>query len=126
MRKLLVVDDDEMVRTCVTACLTALGYEVIQAENGLDAIDKYSSMGGEISLVIMDATMPKLDGINATRKIKELNPTSKVILMSGSAERPLTEVNPDAFLSKPFGGKELYQAIRHILAEHEISSPMAS
>lgn len=126
MRKLLVVDDDEMVRTCVTACLRAVGYEVIEAENGLDALEKYKSMGGEISLIIMDITMPKLDGIDAAKRIREINPSSKVILMSGSSEKAPDEAKPDAFLIKPFRGKELYEAIQHILVEHELPSMFAS
>jgi len=125
VRKLLVVDDDEMVRTCVSACLEAVGYEVVQAEDGLEAIEKYTSMGCEISLVIMDVTMPKMDGVDATKKIKEINPSSKVILMSGSSERSFSGIIPDAFLSKPFGGKELYLAVRNILFEHEFSTTMS-
>lgn len=126
MRKLLVVDDDEMVRACVTACLKAVGFEVIEAENGLEALEKYSSLGGEISLVIMDVTMPKLDGIDAAKRIREINPSSKVILMSGSSGRSPQEAKPDVFLPKPFRGKELYEAIRQVLGAHESPTCVAS
>ena len=126
MPKLMVVDDDETIRTCVTACLEAVGFVVIQAEDGLDALDKYRSMADEISLVIMDVIMPNLNGIDATKRIREINPSSKVVLMSGASERALNEATPDAFLPKPFRGKELYQVVHHILPEHEFSQWVAS
>lgn len=119
MHKLLVADDDEMIRSCVAACLKAVGYEVIEAQDGLDALGKYYSLGDGISLSIIDVSMPNLNGIDVAKRIREIDPTARVILMNGFPEKSVEEIKPDAFLLKPFRGKELYQVIRHVLVEYE-------
>jgi len=113
--KLLVVDDDELMRECVTAMLTALGYEVIQAKDGLEALLVYQAMRDNIALIIMDIVMPRMDGIAATKVIKAADPSAKVILMSGHSECDPSEAKADAFLPKPFSSKTLRDTVEQIL-----------
>jgi len=114
MCKLLVVDDDELVRCSISAILSNMGHDVIQAKNGLEATILYKDRCDEIDLVIMDIMMPVMDGISATRSIKSAKATAKVILMSGFFEQ-IAPAEADAFLYKPFSRITLTDSVEHIL-----------
>jgi len=115
MEKLLVVDDDELVRLCVTSILAAVGYDVVEAKDGLEALSVYQAFQEEVCLVIMDITMPRMDGISAAKIIKYTYPSSKVILMSGRPEPLPAEPMADAFLPKPFRSRELLEKVQQVL-----------
>ena len=115
--KLLVVDDDEMVRVFVTAILATLGYDIVEAKDGLEALLVYQAMRSEISLIIMDIMMPRMDGIAATKVIKATDPSTKVILMSGHSEHDPAEAKADGFIQKPFSGKDLLEVVQKVLHE---------
>lgn len=90
---ILIVDDQEMVRTLVADLLTDLDYEVITACDGHDALDLYGRMMEEaqardrpehpVDLVILDMILPKIDGMETFDRLRELNPDVRVILSSG-------------------------------------------
>jgi CheY-like chemotaxis protein len=124
MVKLLVVNDDEMMRICVTAILNALGYEVVEAKDGLEALLIYRARRAEISLIIMEIMMPRMDGIAATKVIKATEPTAKVILM-GHPGHDLLEVPADAFIYKPFNARDLKEAVRRVLQDDRPTSWVA-
>ena len=111
---MLVVDDNDFVRECVAAILASLGHKIIYAVDGLEALTIYKAMYPMIRLVIMDIAMPKMDGIAATRAIKEAYPNAKVILMSGYADQ-LCPAEADAFLPKPFRSKTLCEIVEQVL-----------
>ena len=117
MSKLLVVDDEIMMRECVTAILTAIGYNVVEAKDGVEALKVYEAMRSEIALIIMDIIMPRMDGITATNAIKAIEPSAKVILMSGTSEQLPVEEKADAFLSKPFRGKDLVEMVQKVIQD---------
>ena len=116
MKGVLVVDDEALVRDTLTAILAASGYDVIQAKDGLDGLLKYQASRAKISLVIIDIKMPMMDGIMLCSVIKEADPLTKVILISGYVDQPLSEAKADAFLPKPFESKALLDMIRQVLA----------
>jgi two-component system, cell cycle sensor histidine kinase and response regulator CckA len=115
--KLLVVGDDQMMRNSVTAILAALGYDIVEAKDGLEALLVYRARRAEISLVIMDTMLPRMDGITAAKVIKATDPTVKVILMSGHSELDPAEAQADAFIPKPFRGKDLLDMVQKILQD---------
>jgi len=117
VRKLLVVDDDEMMRICVTAILTTLGFDIVEAKDGLEALLVFQARRDEISLTIMDIMMPRMDGIAATKVIKASDPSAKVILMSGHSELDPTEAQADAFIPKPFRGRDLLALVQRVLQD---------
>jgi CheY-like chemotaxis protein len=115
MAKLLVADDEELLRVCVTAILSAAGHEVVEAKDGLEAFEKYQKMRDEIALILMDIQMPRLNGIDATRMIKAVNPNAKVILMSGYADPIPDDIKHDGFIGKPFRASDLHSLVSKFL-----------
>jgi len=82
-RTLLVVDDEEDVRRWVAAALTTLGYAVIAAEDGKQAIRLYHDQYTEIDGVILDYLMPETDGLDVFREMQSINPEVRVLLLTG-------------------------------------------
>ncbi len=115
--KLLVVDDEEMFRVCTTAILATLGYTVIEAKDGLEAYELFQKWHGEIALVITDIEMPRLNGVDAVRKIKGVDPNAKVVLMSGSASEIPEDVSANAFIPKPFKAMHLLTVVKNVLGD---------
>jgi CheY-like chemotaxis protein len=100
--------------------LKKLGYSTIIAENGLDAIDKFKSNRGLIDLIFMDNNMPIMDGIEATKKIKELDKKIQIVgysaMMAGEGREEYELAAIDAginyFLSKPYKQKDLDEILK--------------
>jgi CheY-like chemotaxis protein len=112
---ILVVDDEPLVLETLCILVTSMGYHVHSAKDGLEAVDLFEARSDSISLVIMDVEMPRLGGIEATHIIRKVNPSTKVILCSGSTKRDVWSAGPDAFLPKPFLLHDLRAIIRHLL-----------
>ncbi|HJW32563.1 MAG TPA: GAF domain-containing protein [Holophagaceae bacterium] len=114
--RVLVVDDEEIVRSVARQALEARGYEVIEAADGLDAVKEVEARGSEISLVLLDMTMPRLGGEGAFRRIRELCPDLPVILSSGYTEQDalsrFQEPGLRGFIQKPYSPKELVAKIQ--------------
>jgi len=117
----LLVDDEEMIIDVGTRMLTKLGYEVITAKNGAEAIESYEAYPDKIDFVLLDMVMPKVGGGEAFDRLREINPAVKVILCSGySIDGQATDIlnrGCNAFIQKPFNLKTLSQNIRAVLDE---------
>jgi len=116
MIKILVVDDEEGVRISLKKVLHRDGYDVLLAENGMEAIDAVRKYTNEIETVISDFKMPGLDGLETLTEIGKLNPEIIRIILTGYAtlDRAIESVNSgiDGFLTKPFDNKEIRQKIK--------------
>ncbi|HJV49315.1 MAG TPA: PAS domain S-box protein [Geothrix sp.] len=116
---LLVVDDDDVVRATVRAQVQSMGFQVLEARHGLEALNVFAEQKEHIDLVLMDFTMPHLDGREALEGIRALDPKALVILCSGYEEdvSPLDgeAEAPSAFLQKPFRMEDLRRAVREVL-----------
>ena len=80
---ILVVDDDEDILALNSEILEVLGYKVLNARNGLEAIDIFTENQDEISLIVMDVVMPKLSGVKAAELIRKIKPDIKVVFATG-------------------------------------------
>ena len=116
---ILLVDDDAQVLEMGRAVLTDLGYRVITAANGVEAIDLFMLRRSELSLIITDIVMPKLGGVEAMRRINRIQPDMKVIFSTGydvtAALNEVTADNKHTIIYKPFSIDQLSQAIRDTL-----------
>jgi PAS domain S-box-containing protein len=115
----LFVDDEEMIREVGGALLGQLGYKVLSAGNGKEAVEVYSNNKDKIDIVILDMIMPEMGGDKTYDKIKEINPDVKVLLSSGYSingdAAKILERGCDSFIQKPFNMKQLSQSIREVL-----------
>jgi PAS domain S-box-containing protein len=109
--RVLVVDDEEIVRTVTARVLSTLGYTVITAADGREAIDTLQASHEPIDAVLMDLTMPKLDGVAAFEELRRLQRDLPVILMSGYNEQDavarFAASGLAGFLQKPFSAATL-------------------
>ena len=115
----LFVDDEEMVLESGEELLKHLGYEVLLANDGQEALELYKQNQDKIDLVLLDMVMPVMGGGEAFDRIKEINTNVKVLLSSGySLEGEAKEIlkrGCDAFIQKPFKMEQLSQKLREIL-----------
>jgi len=115
----LVVDDEPAVRQIVGKMLRSFGVEVVEAEDGEAALMEIGRASNRFSLVLLDITMPKLDGMQTLPRIRATDPALPVVLMSGYAQSDteFRRIKPKAsgFLQKPFSVEELKNLIRSVL-----------
>jgi PAS domain S-box-containing protein len=113
---ILVVDDEPMVLAFVEEGLKRLGYQVLTAMDGRQACEVYSSHSQQIDMVLLDMVMPGTTGLEACRRLREINPNVKVILSSGytSSEvvREARLAGAVGFIGKPYSLEELSSALR--------------
>jgi CheY-like chemotaxis protein len=115
---ILLVDDEDMIWDVIIDMLQELGYSVILAGNGLDAVDIYRDNPGLIDLVMLDMVMPELDGHGAFFRLKEIDPNVRVLLSSGYVSeedaRDVLDAGAVGFLQKPYRMVDLARRIRSI------------
>lgn len=117
MAKVLLVDDAAFMRMRCAKVLNKLGHTVVEAENGLQALDVFDREKPE--LVLLDITMPEMDGIEALKAIKQRAPAAKVAMVSamGQQDMVLEAIKSGAadFVLKPFDEDRLVSAINKLL-----------
>jgi PAS domain S-box-containing protein len=115
----LVVDDEEMVRRMAKAALEIRGYRVLLAENGLRAVETLRDRAGEIGIVLLDVTMPVMDGREAAEHIARISPGIRIVASSGydqaEAARRFGRGKIMGFLQKPYTSRQLAEKIKAAL-----------
>jgi signal transduction histidine kinase/CheY-like chemotaxis protein len=116
----LVVDDDEIVRSTIAGMLVELGYEVVTALSGRDALRRIEARPDEIDLILLDMVMPYMDGAETLKQIRRRNTRVPVIITSGfwreSRAQELEDLDVAGFLRKPFSFEKLATKVEEILA----------
>jgi len=116
----LVVDDEEVVREVARQMLEHLGFSVLVAADGAAALEVFRGRREAIRLVLLDMTMPRMDGEQTFRELRRLAPDVRVILASGYNEQDATSsfvgMGLAGFIQKPFALVELEARIRESLA----------
>ena len=118
MAKILIVDDAAFMRMMIKDILTKNGYEVVaEAANGVGAVELYKSH--QPDLVTMDITMPEMDGIEAVKQIKAVNPAAKVIMCSAMGQQSMVmdaiKAGANDFIVKPFQADRVLEAVKKIV-----------
>jgi two-component system chemotaxis response regulator CheY len=118
MATVLVVDDAEFLRVRISKMLIAEGYQVIEAENGVVAVEKYKAERPDV--VLMDITMPEMDGLTALKNIKAIDPQARVVMLTalGQESVVLEAVKSGArdFVVKPFNQERVLSALQKLLS----------
>ncbi len=114
---ILLVDDEPMIRSLGRAILQKYGYQVLLAEDGVEAVEVYRREMGRIALVILDRTMPRLSGSDALVQLRQIDPEVRVVFSSGySADQTGSEAGDvQGYVNKPYQPQELGNTVRSIL-----------
>ncbi len=126
--KILVVDDESRMRKLVHDFLAKQGYQVLEAENGEEAVDTFFSEKN-IGLIILDVMMPKMDGWQVCREIRQYSQVPIIMLTAKSDERDELlgfELGVDEYISKPFSPKILVARVEAILRRANASAGEAT
>ena len=115
---ILVVDDEESIRFILKRMLEYLGCSVLLAENGLRALEIYDSLWERIDLIILDISMPKMNGEMVIERVLAMNPVARILVSSGYSrgdrDSPVLG-RATGFLEKPYTIDQLQKAIRRCL-----------
>ncbi len=116
-KKILIVDDAKFMRVRCARILTEQGYTVVEAENGLQAIEKYQAESPDA--VLMDISMPKMDGLHALRAIKELDPSARVAMLTAMGQQNIViesiKAGAKDFIVKPFEPERVLKSLHRLL-----------
>jgi len=117
---ILLVEDEEGLRSLNARGLRSRGYNVIEASNGVEALEALDAENGAVDLVVSDVVMPEMDGPTLLKTMRERNPDLKIIFVSGYAEdafeKSLPENEQFAFLPKPFTLSKLVEAVKETMS----------
>ena len=122
----LLVDDEEMIRTVLHACLRKSGYSVLEAASGLEATQIAEHHGRRIDLLLTDVVMPQMSGPQSAERLLEIHPEMKVLYMSGHNRDMIVSYgigeSDSPLLKKPFTLDSLARTVRELL-ESSVSPP---
>jgi PAS domain S-box-containing protein len=117
----LVVDDEDVVRMVTSEMLSEMGFESVTAADGFTACERLKENPDRICAVLLDLTMPRMDGVETLGELRKIKPDIKVIVMSGYDEVEtidrFTNGSLDAFLQKPFVGSQLQAKLKTLLQQ---------
>jgi two-component system chemotaxis response regulator CheY len=117
MPKILIVDDAEFSRGRMTKALGNAGYSVVEAGNGFEAVSQYCDERPDV--VLMDITMPDMDGISALRQIKSVDPEARVVMLTRMGQETVVlealEAGAKDYLVSPFEPDRVLDALNKVL-----------
>jgi len=113
-KRILVVDDDPSARESIKLLLTIDRHTVIEARNGMEALELVA--GQYFDLVLLDFFMPGMNGREAARRIKEIEPSLPILLVTAYSEKLMGYNRPSAILGKPFAVDDLRDQISKLVA----------
>ena len=117
-KNILICDDAAFMRMMIKDILTKNGYNVVgEAENGAKAVEKYQETKPD--LVLMDITMPEMDGIQALKKIKSMDPNASVVMCSAMGQQAMViesiQSGARDFIVKPFQADRVLEAVKKVI-----------
>lgn len=130
MSEILLVDDHEPTRTAIRKILVASGYRVVEAGNGLEALERAHVRAPD--LLITDIIMPQKEGIETIREFRAAYPQVRIMAISGGGRAKTADFleiarafGADEVLKKPFQTKQFLQAVKRVLAAHQAADSNA-
>jgi two-component system chemotaxis response regulator CheY len=117
MQKIMVADDAQFMRMRLAKLLVEHGYEVVEAEDGEQAVDVYRVSNP--SAVLLDITMPNKDGLEALNEIRQFDPHAKVIMLTALGQQAVVlqamQAGARDFVMKPFDAQRIMKALERVL-----------
>ena len=116
-----MVDDEAAIRDVSRRMLENAGFEVVTADNGLEAVEIFQAQGEKIAAVLLDSTMPQMDGLEAFEELRSIRKDVRVVLSSGYSEQEATErftgKGLTGFIQKPYRFDDLVDKMQAILGK---------
>ncbi|MCL0056640.1 response regulator [Dehalococcoidia bacterium] len=117
MAKVLVVDDAQFMRMRATKLLTQNGYEVIEAANGVEAVQKYKEERPDA--VMLDITMPNMDGLEALKQVRKIDPGARIAMVTAMGQQSIVleaiKAGARDFVVKPFDPNRVLAAVQKMI-----------
>jgi DNA-binding NtrC family response regulator len=117
MSKILVIDDEESIRSLLDTLLSRKGHEVVLAENGKKGLELFHRVHPDV--VVLDLKMPEMDGVTVLKELRRIDPQQPVIVLTGAgtpeAERQVRALGVTEFVEKEFSLHHLGDALRRVL-----------
>ena len=117
----LVADDEPMIREFAAAALAIMGFSVVEARDGVEALARFKEAPDLVRIVLLDITMPRMDGLETFAALRQIRPELPIILNSGydqdAAARQLVGKGPSRFLAKPYQMRDLRRVVAEALDE---------
>lgn len=117
MAKILITDDAAFMRMVIKNALMGLGHTVVEATNGMEMLEKYKVE--QPDLVTLDITMPEMDGLEAIKKLKKIDPKAKVIMVTAMGQQSMVldaiQNGASDFIVKPFTNDRVVDAVTKLL-----------
>jgi len=120
---ILLVDDEERIRKTGRRILEHLGYQVILAGDGEEALRLFQERREEIALVVLDLMMPVMDGAETLRRLRQLDPTTRVLITSGFSEEQVAQMDAVGFIQKPYTLELFSEKVSEALGLHQGVAP---
>ncbi len=118
MAKVMVVDDAAFMRVRAAKVLQDNGHQVMEAENGADAVRKYQEWRPDV--VLMDITMPEMDGLSALKEIRKIDPAARIAMVTAMGQQAIVmealKAGAKDFVLKPFQPERVLSALQKLLA----------
>ena len=129
MKKVLVAEDESSIREFVVINLKRNGYDVVEAADGAQAIEKYKACNGDIDVAILDIMMPYVDGLEACKQLRAMNANLGIIMLTAKTQE-MDKVSglligADDYVTKPFSPSELMARVDVLYRRVEMSAGLA-
>ncbi|MCG6536528.1 MAG: response regulator, partial [Syntrophales bacterium LBB04] len=126
---ILLIDDEDLVMEVGEKFLKVMGYRVLKASEGEEAVETYRNHQEEVDLIILDLIMPKMEGGEVFKRLRKISPEVKILLSSGySLDAKVSQIIKQGacgFIQKPFDMEQLSQSIRAIFDDEKKMANMA-
>lgn len=121
----LLVDDEETIRNVARVMLESGGYTVLTASDGIEAVEIFKARGDEIGCVVLDMTMPRMDGVETFRELRAIRDDARVIMSSGYAEQEVKGRFSDGelagFVQKPYSTMSFLDTVRAVIESGQVA-----
>ena len=129
MKRILIAEDETAIREFVVINLKRSGYEVIEAENGREAIDKYNQCSGDVDIALLDIMMPEMDGLEVCKYLRQKSSTIGIIMLTAKSQEmdKVTGllVGADDYVIKPFSPSELMARVDAVYRRVNVNREIA-